>query len=81
MLLSFPPCQFTVQPHQLMMPIVEPFVLWHYNYSCFNFFHFFIEGMPALIVALRALNGSQPVVTVMAEERQVSTIGWYLKAP
>ena len=54
-----------------MALVSEPFLLWHYNYAASNFYHFLIEAMPALIVGLRALNGSLRVVTVMAHERQL----------
>ena len=64
--------QFTVQPQQHVISISHPFLLWHYDYACHNYYHFLIDALPVLIVGLRALNGSLPVVPVMANQLQVS---------
>ena len=49
-----------------MVRISDPFMLFHVEFACYNFYHFLVEALPALIVGLRALNGSLPVITVMA---------------
>ena len=63
--------QFTIQPQQHVIRISEPFLLWHYDYACHNYYHFLVDALPVLIVGLRALNGSLPVVRVMANQLQV----------
>ena len=48
-----------------------PILLWHDDYASHNFYHFLVDALPVLIVGLRALNGSLPLLHAMAGQKQV----------